>query len=273
MRLIFAIQPCAPQNVGPENKHGIDQALIDLGWQKYIESFVLPEIEWFEASGLKPRILVHNPMMVRTGEMYQADQWVHAKNAGLVTTKDFDAWKKVTSRAEVIFYIGTLHGDKDFDKRKAPMKLDDHTRRLLDSVSPFIDVGGSVGFDYSNDWPVDSFEYKELVLARAMIGAHGGQTYLEPIANNAYPHLFSWPSITQEGLWQNRADHWFPNLKQITGEIIRWPDYPIGGWGGVEHNAMGLLPQFKSILADGHTACGATTWFRQWGMSASEVCE
>lgn len=270
--LIFAIQPCAPQNITAENKYGIDQELIAGGWSKYIEDRVIPEIEWFEASGLKPRIIVHNPMMVRAGEMFQMDQWIHARNAGLVTTKDFSVWKTITARAEVIFYVGTLHGDIDFEKRKLPMKLDDHTRRLLDSISPFIDVGGSVGFDYSNDWPVDSFEYRELSLCRAMLNAHNGHAYIEPIANNACPHLYSWPSITQEGLWQVRADHWFPNLKQVTGEIIRWVDR-VDWSGSVEAVASRMLPVFKSILSDSHTACGATNWFREWGMSAAEVVE
>lgn len=271
-RIISAFQPCSVNYLSDTNKYGIDPVIIDGGWSKYIADVIEPELEWLAVAG-RPRLLIHNPFMVRKGDVYQLDQAIHAKNAGLITTKDFDAWRPIIDRAEVMFYVGTLHGDRDFDKRKEPMKLDDHLRRLLDSVAPFINIGASVGFDYANDWPVDSFEYREIDMCRAMIGGHGGRTYLEPIPNKDCPHLFHWPTITDETLFQNRTDAWAAPLSKITGEIIRWVSYPLGGWGSIEQNATGLLPQFRSILADGHTPCGATTWFRQWGMSAQEVVE
>jgi hypothetical protein len=271
-RLIAAFQPCSVNFVTDTNKYGIDRRIIEGGWRQYIAEEIEPELEWLSEVG-RPRLLIHNPLMVRKGDVYQIDQWIHAQNAGLVTAKDFDAWRPIIDRAEVIFYVGTLHGDRDFDKRMAPMKLDDHMRRLLDSVAPFINVGGSVGFDYANDWPADSFEYRELDMCRAMIGGHGGRTYIEPIQHKDCPHLFHWASITEESLYQNRTDAWAAPLSKITGEIIRWASWPLNGWGSVEQNAKGLLPIFRSIVGDGHSACGATTWLRQWGMKASEVFE
>lgn len=271
-RIISAFQPCSPGNIADGNKYGIDPRILAGGWRQYIAEEIEPELDWLAGAG-RPRLLIHNPFMVRKGDVFQIDQWIHAKNAELVTVKDFDAWRPVIDRAEVMFYIGTLHGDRDFDKRKEPMKLDDHLRRLLDSVAPFINIGGSVGFDYANDWPADSFEYREIDMCRAMIGGHGGKTYIEPIANKDCPHLFHWPSITTEALWQMRTDAWAAPLTKVTGEIIRWASNLPEGWGSIEHNARQLLAIFRAILADGHTACGATTWLRQWGVTAAEVCE
>lgn len=273
-RIMFAFQPTGVQNVTADNKYGIDPKLIELGWSDYVAEVVLSEIEWMEASGLKGRVVCHNPFCAREGEAYQFDQFIHAKNAGLITTQNFaQAWRPIVARAECMFYLGTVRGDLDFEKRKRATRSDDYLRRVLDSVAPILDLGASVGFDASHDYPVGSIEYETLDTIRAMLNQHGGDAYIEPLPHKDAPQMASWHSITQETLYQNRIDSWATPIDQITGEIIRWPTYPIGGWGSVEHNAMGLLPIFKSILSDGHTACGATEWFRLWGMSASEVLE
>lgn len=270
-RIISAFQPCS---VGNPNRFGIDEYLIDNGWQKWIEKNISPEVEWLAESG-GIRFLVHNPFCARKGEVYQFDQYIHAQNAGVITTKGFfEAWRPVVALGEVIFYMGMINNDLDFQKRKEVGKLDNYMQRVLDSVRPILDVGGSIAFDAANNLPSGSVEYETLDSIRAMCSQYGARAYIEPAPEKSFPNLHDWNSITTESLWVNRQPTWLDE-SLLTGELIRWVTHPEGGnWGG---SATDLASRFvipmKRVLADGHSVCGPTVLLRAGGFSVDDILE
>ena len=272
-RVIYAAQPCAVQNITETNPYGIDPIILSGGWGAYIEQVIVPELDWLLPSG-GTRILIHNPFMVPpAGRNYQFDQFLEARKLDLITAEGFeDAWKPIISLGEVIFYIGEHSTDQDFLKRKGVGRMDNYLERVIESVRPFINIGGSVGFDMTNHLPAGEIEYESLDVIRAMLTHHGGSCYIEPIGNKNLNHLMSWPSITAEALWVNRTPEWCDETK-VTGEIVRWVTSPEGGdWGGsFEQLAARFIIPMKRVIADGHTVCGPTNILRLGGFSVEDL--
>jgi hypothetical protein len=266
-RIIGAFQVCG-QHINPAHPHGVDSRLLDGGWERYIEEVIEPELEWLSLSG-PPRILLHCPFSAKPGD-YQIDQYINAQNAKLPTVVDWEKWGRwLTMRAEVICYIGTIHNDPDFAKRRVPgaFKGDDYLRRMEQSIGPILNVGGSPGADWANDWPDKSVESEMLEVLRALAKDNPpAEMYLEPIPNINCPHLFDWPSIITEQLWRVRSLSWAAPIDRLKGEIIRWPMVPDGGWGGT-NEAVGarLDTHLRNIVSEGHTFCGATGRLRVAG--------
>jgi hypothetical protein len=267
-KFICAQQPCGT-HINPDHPHGVDPILLEGGWARWIDEVVAPEVAWMATVlKTKPRLLEHNPFSCRAGN-YQFDQFIHAKNAGIktATLREFHLWRNVTNVCEVIFYMGELHTDPDFNKKlELTYSIDNFVRRCVDSMAPIWDVGGSVALDMSNDWPSEDIQMHVIALIRAACRKYGGEVYLEPIPNAAYPHLFNYSSIITEALWRVRNGIWDAPLSAITGEIIRWVQVPDGGFGSVAETATRLSNHIDKIVRqDGHTFCGPTGFLREVG--------
>ncbi len=250
----------------PPTKYGVGSDIIQLGWSGYIDKFIRPDIEWMQAGGLKPRVLIHNPFCAMAG-YYQFDQYIHARNANLVTVEGFvQAWLPLTlAGVEVINYLGTLVDDNDFSKRKGFGKGDDFMRRVLDSTSIFCNAGMSVAFDYANHFPEESTEWKAIEFASTMVRDSGGKAYIEPAPLATHPHTWRYASITQDTYFQNYESRWAPHR----GETIRWAD-DLKFSEPTEKVAMVMSNRFKTILAEKCTPAGAVAYLRLMGYEAKE---
>jgi len=264
--MISAIQIAGQHLNTPPTKYGVRADLVALGWPAFIQQVIQPEIDWLASAG-KPRILLHNPFCAVAG-WFSFDQAIHAKNANLITVRDFaTAWRPITeSGVEVIAYLGTLHADKDFQKRQGPYSGDDYMQRITDSVRPLINAGMSIGFDWSNDYQPNSRESESIELVRAMLG-DGCKAYIEPAPTLAFPHLYNWDSITQDNLFRAYRET-LAFTAHKTGEVVRWVDEI--DWGGtVADVASRLAGRYAAILDDEHTPAGATSHLRLSGYDAN----
>lgn len=242
-----------------DTRYGVRREFIECGgWEPFIDKYIAPDIAW----GSK-RILLHLPFACEAG-VYQFDQWLTAKNAGLITTKDFVRSVRVLRGAagvEVICYLGTLHGDKDFDSRKRPERGDDYMRRFTDSLAPVFDAGCSIAFDWSNDFQPGSLELSAIDFAAAIATNGGGKAYIEPAAQQTHAHMAGWASVTQDLYYQSRRSDWC----ETKAEVIRWVDDPPDAF-----DADRLAKRFRAILDDGHTPAGIVGFLREAGFKASE---
>jgi len=264
--MISAIQICGQHLTTPPTKYGVRADLVALGWPAFIEKIIRPEIDWLKEAG-KPRILLHNPFCAVAGA-FQFDQFLHARNAGLVTVDGFvEAWRPITeSGVEVIGYIGTFHGDRDFLKRRGPYTGDNYIERAIESAKPLINAGMGLGFDYSHDYQPGSRESETIEVLRSMLN-DGCKAYIEPAPTLAFPHLYNWDSITQDNLFRAYRET-LAFTAHKTGEVVRWVDEI--DWGGtVADVASRLAGRYAAILDDEHTPAGPTSHLRLSGYDAN----
>lgn len=247
-----------------DTRYGVRPEFIAAGgWPGYVAKVIQPDIDW----GCR-RILLHNPFAAERGA-YQFDQYIAAQNAGLITVEKFVPTIKalVKQGIEVIAYLGTKHGDPDFERLKAEGKADDYQRRDVRSYRPILDAGCSLAIDWSNDFkprtPDEpaSIELSQMESAASFVSVHGGRSYIEPRAQKSHPHMATWPSITQDRYHEIRRADWC----ETKAEVIRWVDDPPDAF-----DADRLAKRFLSIIGDGHTPAGIVGYLREAGFKASE---
>lgn len=253
--MISTLQVCG-QHLS-RTKHGVRPEFVERGWEKFVDDFVMPEVEW----GCR-RVLLHMPFSAQA-DTYQFDQWIHAKNDGLITTVNFvPTMRRLRALGvEPIIYTGTLSSDRNFDKLRGLYKGDNYGRRIIDSIAPMLDAGCSIAFDYANVYKVGTVEYESIDWGRALCVDSGGRAYIEPAPGKANPHMIGWDSLTQYRWYHDHPDWWAPTKS----EVILWVDQGAEAFDGVL-----LAEKFTEIRAAGQTPAGITAYLRQAGFKASD---
>lgn len=194
------------------------------GWRGFVDRWVKPAIEM----GFK-RLELHNPGGTLGTEVMQADQFIHARNAGLDWILDdfIEVWKPITaSGIEVISYLGDIKDDNDFKKRAAgTYSKDDWFRRIEQSYNLPLNAGMSIGFDALSEVGPDSTEYLFVKLIQSM----GVKVYIEPFPHHDYPNLFPLNALTTQSLRDAWSSWWPPKKELLTGEQITLMDKPPAG--------------------------------------------
>lgn len=188
--------------------------LHNIGWMGFVEKWAKPLLD----KGVT-RIELHNPGGTLPGEDMQADQFIHARNAGLNwVAKDFaKAWKPITNQIEVIAYLGLAHTDANLvDLKTRRHQKDNWLYRMWDSYRLPLDAEMSIGFDAIHNEPETSPEYHFV----KMIEGLGFKTYIEPWPVKSRTHWFSSNHITVNSFLPFVNQSWAADESLLTGEKV-----------------------------------------------------
>jgi hypothetical protein len=197
----------------------IGYPLREKGWRNFIRDHVFPTI----GLGFK-RMSLHNPAGTLPNEQMQADQFIHAKEAGMTWIEDgfVDNWSKITSFIEVNCYLGMLKDDFDFKNRIERKDFAGILERLYQSYRLPLMAGMNICFDALFDVSETSPEYSFYKFMTSI----GVKCIVEPTPHLNNPHLYSAHFIITEQLYQNRGADWYPPENKLTGEKIRLLNQP-----------------------------------------------
>lgn len=225
---------------GPVEHRTVSWDLRKIGWAGFVDRYVRPAELLLRPHDI---MLIHNPFgTLPTGPM-QADQWIHARRAGLrwLTDGFADAWGPIAERRRVIAYFGTFLESTEFSELLRPRRTGDWLERILMSFRPALDAGVDIGFDASNETPESSPYYHLIRMVQSLLRKQSrGRPYmndvwLEPLAHRRFPHLYNfnwvasqrWLEIGVTGAAGLRE--WIPPLDQAPGAGIIAQNIPPEG--------------------------------------------
>jgi len=236
------------------------------GWTGFVETYVQPQLDW----GIR-RIMLHNPFGNLPGEIFLADQAIHAREAGLNWLLDdfVAAWQPIVAQGvEVIAYMGTPRNSPGFDGLEDQAWWD----RVHDSFALPMAAGMNIGLDMSLAINPGDREWTFIEELRTQ----GLDVYGEPRPPATSTHWTSGRLFAEESIWQytnpetNPDTFWAARDSQITGEVTRLLSYPPEGetwqtfatWGPETVNR---------ILREGHTAAFGVSNMIDAGITLSQL--
>lgn len=198
----------------------IREDLVKNGWKWYRDQYIAPSLAYIAPID---GVVLHNPFGCLPHEDMQADQAIHAVEAGmarLVEDFAFDILPLALER-EVIAYLGHLRGDREFSALASGKDAALYLARLLSSYGAVLSARCSIGFDVMTDIAPTHPAVHFMRLLQSL----GTRCYAEPMPAAGDAHLADVPIIVMEDHWQRHHAGLWPSWalprNQVKGEIVR----------------------------------------------------
>lgn len=263
-RIIAVVPGCGEWNPGAKPPHFACDVLAKKGWAGWAKAYLRPAIDWFNAAGIRPRVMIYLPFSAQTaqGATVKGPMFEAAKLSGAHTGQFVKVLREYAKEIDLIAYMGTLK----VGTQKTGL---DFVQHVLTCIRPLIDAGIGYVVDEGADYLPDSREFLTLEMTRSLVPFVGYEGWPLTVCTN----LHNKPLFLNENVWRTS-----PQFKErallawFTCEVIRYRDEDeYDGLGQPADVAQRVVDWTRGVLADGMTAAIPINDLLTAGVKASEL--